>query len=52
MSIGLTRIFAKFVAEGRITGGPQVPAEVLVVVPSASAGPTRWRPQRRCARGA
>lgn len=35
ISIGFTRIFAKLVAEGRITGGPLSPAQVLVVVPSA-----------------
>jgi histidyl-tRNA synthetase len=34
MSIGLTRIFAKLVSEGTITGGPSSPAQVLVIVPS------------------
>jgi histidyl-tRNA synthetase len=34
ISIGLTRIFAKLVAEGLITPGPASPAEVLVVIPS------------------
>jgi histidyl-tRNA synthetase len=34
MSIGLTRIFGKLVADGRITPGPKSPAQVLVVVPS------------------
>ncbi|GAA0613053.1 histidine--tRNA ligase [Sporichthya brevicatena] len=34
MSIGLTRIFAKLVGDGTITGGPLSPAQVLVVVPS------------------
>ncbi|GAA4916297.1 histidine--tRNA ligase [Streptomonospora salina] len=35
ISIGLTRIFAKLVAEGRITPGRSCPTEVLVAVPSA-----------------
>jgi histidyl-tRNA synthetase len=35
MSIGLTRIFAKMVAEGLLNTGPQCPTEVLVVIPSA-----------------
>ncbi|MBB6172941.1 histidyl-tRNA synthetase [Nocardiopsis mwathae] len=35
ISIGLTRIFAKLVAEGRITGGRTCPTDVMVVVPSA-----------------
>jgi histidyl-tRNA synthetase len=34
ISIGLTRIFAKLVAEGLITPKPASPAEVLVVIPS------------------
>jgi len=34
MSIGLTRIFAKLVSDGVITGGPLSPAQVLVIVPS------------------
>jgi histidyl-tRNA synthetase len=34
MSIGLTRIFAKLVAEGRIQGGRRSPSQVLVVIPS------------------
>ncbi|RCV52160.1 histidine--tRNA ligase [Marinitenerispora sediminis] len=34
ISIGLTRIFAKLVAEGRIATGRQCPTDVLVVVPS------------------
>ena len=34
MSIGLTRIFAKLVADGVISGGPLSPAQVLVIVPS------------------
>ncbi len=33
LSIGLTRIFAKLVAEGRITGGRFCPTDVLVVLP-------------------
>ncbi|MUL42128.1 histidine--tRNA ligase [Streptomonospora sp. PA3] len=35
ISIGLTRIFAKLVAEGRIAPGRSCPTEVLVAVPSA-----------------
>ncbi|MFI6574272.1 histidine--tRNA ligase [Nocardiopsis sp. NPDC050513] len=35
ISIGLTRIFAKLVAEGRIRGGRVCPTDVMVVVPSA-----------------
>ncbi|HEX6444500.1 MAG TPA: histidine--tRNA ligase [Streptosporangiales bacterium] len=35
LSIGLTRIFAKLVAEGLLETGPSCPTEVLVVVPSA-----------------
>lgn len=35
MSIGLTRIFAKMLAEGRIELGPKCPTDVLVVLPSA-----------------
>ncbi|EOR72058.1 histidyl-tRNA synthetase, partial [Thermobifida fusca TM51] len=34
ISIGLTRIFAKLVSEGRITGGRFCPTDVLVVLPS------------------
>ncbi|MFD2028397.1 histidine--tRNA ligase [Promicromonospora aerolata] len=34
LSIGLTRIFAKLVAEGLIQTGPSSPTDVLVVVPS------------------
>ena len=34
MSIGLTRIFAKLVADGTITGDRLSPADVLVVIPS------------------
>ena len=34
ISIGLTRIFAKLVAEGLISGGPTSPAHVLMVIPS------------------
>jgi histidyl-tRNA synthetase len=34
MSIGLTRIFAKLVADGVITGDRLSPADVLVVIPS------------------
>ncbi|MDT0330707.1 histidine--tRNA ligase [Nocardiopsis lambiniae] len=35
ISIGLTRIFAKLVAEGRIEGGRVCPTDVMVVVPDA-----------------
>ncbi|CAM3785459.1 histidine--tRNA ligase [Nocardiopsis rhodophaea] len=35
ISIGLTRIFAKLVADGRITAGRSCPTDVMVVVPSA-----------------
>ncbi|WP_306367183.1 histidine--tRNA ligase [Nocardiopsis sp. CC223A] len=35
ISIGLTRIFAKLVAEGRIGGGRACPTDVMVVVPDA-----------------
>ncbi|MBV2365823.1 histidine--tRNA ligase [Streptomonospora nanhaiensis] len=35
ISIGLTRIFAKLVAEGRIAPGRSCPTDVLVVLPSA-----------------
>ncbi|MGH4021292.1 MAG: histidine--tRNA ligase [Pseudonocardiaceae bacterium] len=35
LSIGLTRIFAKLVAEGLLRTGPSCPSDVLVVVPSA-----------------
>lgn len=35
LSIGLTRIFAKLVAEGLIVTGPKSPTTVLVIVPSA-----------------
>ncbi|GGS15018.1 histidine--tRNA ligase [Actinokineospora fastidiosa] len=34
LSIGLTRIFAKLVAEGLLQTGPMTPSQVLVVVPS------------------
>src|SRR5690606_23111897 len=34
ISLGLTRIFAKLVAEGRLSGGRTCPTDVLVVVPS------------------
>ncbi|MGH3920585.1 MAG: histidine--tRNA ligase [Pseudonocardiaceae bacterium] len=34
LSIGLTRIFAKLVAEGLLQTGPSGPSDVLVVVPS------------------
>jgi histidyl-tRNA synthetase len=36
MSIGLSRLFAKFVAEGRFDTGPMSPTEVLVVIPEAA----------------
>lgn len=39
LSIGLTRIFAKLVAEGLIVTGPKSPTTVLVVVPSAEREP-------------
>jgi histidyl-tRNA synthetase len=39
MSIGLSRLFAKFVAEGAFTDGPKSPTQVLVVVPSAERRP-------------
>ncbi|MGW5054886.1 histidine--tRNA ligase [Actinokineospora sp. NPDC004072] len=35
LSIGLTRIFAKLLAEGRLPAGPKSPTRVLVAVPSA-----------------
>lgn len=35
ISIGLTRIFAKLVAEGRIEGGRSCPTDVMVAVPGA-----------------
>jgi histidyl-tRNA synthetase len=35
LSIGLTRIFGKLVAEGLLATGPKSPTEVLVVIPSA-----------------
>jgi histidyl-tRNA synthetase len=34
MSIGLSRLFARFVAVGRFADGPKSPAHVLVVIPS------------------
>jgi histidyl-tRNA synthetase len=34
MSIGLTRIFAKMLADGRLVTGPKSPSDVLVVIPS------------------
>jgi histidyl-tRNA synthetase len=39
MSIGLTRIFAKLVAEGLLQTGPSCPSDVLVVVPSDGRRP-------------
>jgi histidyl-tRNA synthetase len=39
MSIGLTRIFAKLVAEGLLETGPSCPSDVLVVVPSDERRP-------------
>ncbi|MER5382406.1 histidine--tRNA ligase [Streptomyces sp. NPDC002688] len=33
MSIGLTRIFAKLMAEGLLEAGPKCPSDVLVVIP-------------------
>jgi len=39
MSIGLTRIFAKLVAEGILRTGPSCPSDVLVVVPSDQRRP-------------
>jgi len=39
MSIGLSRLFAKFVAEGRFTDGAKSPTQVLVVLPSADRRP-------------
>jgi histidyl-tRNA synthetase len=39
MSIGLTRIFAKLVAEGLLQTGPSCPSDVLVVVPSDERRP-------------
>jgi len=39
MSIGLTRIFAKLVAEGLLETGPKCPTDVLVVVPSDERRP-------------
>ncbi|MGH8887198.1 MAG: histidine--tRNA ligase [Egibacteraceae bacterium] len=36
VSIGLTRIFAKLVAEERLATGTSCPSEVLVVIPSAA----------------
>jgi histidyl-tRNA synthetase len=39
LSIGLTRIFAKMVAEGLLETGPSCPTDVLVVVPSAERRP-------------
>ncbi|MBB4933478.1 histidyl-tRNA synthetase [Lipingzhangella halophila] len=35
ISIGLTRIFAKLVAEGRVEGGRSCPTDVMVAVPAA-----------------
>jgi histidyl-tRNA synthetase len=37
ISIGLTRIFAKLVAEGRLSIGPKCPTQVLVAVPEATS---------------
>lgn len=39
MSIGLTRIFAKLVAEGLLGTGPKCPTDVLVVIPSDERRP-------------
>ncbi|MGH3624227.1 MAG: histidine--tRNA ligase [Sciscionella sp.] len=39
LSIGLTRIFAKLVAEGLLRTGPSCPSDVLVVVPSDERRP-------------
>ncbi|OAA24776.1 histidyl-tRNA synthetase, partial [Frankia sp. EI5c] len=39
ISIGLTRIFAKLVADGAIGGGPASPAQVLMVIPSDERRP-------------
>jgi histidyl-tRNA synthetase len=39
MSVGLTRIFAKLVAEGLLQVGPSCPSDVLVVVPSDERRP-------------
>ena len=46
ISIGLTRIFAKLLAEGRIEPGPKSPTQVLVVLPS---GERRGRALRAAA---
>lgn len=37
ISIGLTRIFAKLLAEGRLPIGPKCPTQVLVAVPDAES---------------
>jgi histidyl-tRNA synthetase len=39
MSIGLTRIFAKLLAEGLLPAGPSCPTDVLVVVPGDDRRP-------------
>jgi histidyl-tRNA synthetase len=39
LSIGLTRIFAKLVAEGLLQTGPSCPSDVLVVVPNDQRRP-------------
>ncbi|MFJ6722346.1 histidine--tRNA ligase [Streptomyces sp. NPDC091259] len=39
MSIGLTRIFAKLLAEGLLEAGPKSPSDVLVVIPRDE----RWK---------
>ncbi|ONI91306.1 histidine--tRNA ligase [Saccharothrix sp. ALI-22-I] len=43
MSIGLTRIFAKMVADGLLRTGASTPSEVLVVVPNEEARPRAVR---------
>ncbi|MET7301886.1 hypothetical protein [Embleya sp. NPDC005575] len=43
ISIGLTRIFAKLVAEGRLPIGPKCPTQVLVAVPEAASFPLAQR---------
>lgn len=39
MSIGLTRIFAKLLAEGLLPAGPKCPTQVLVAIPSEERRP-------------
>ncbi len=36
MTLGLTRLFAKFVAEKRLRVGPKCPTQVLVIFPRAA----------------